>query len=149
MSQSSPAVAARRALSRSAKNRKPVKTPRTRKPEHMSLEEWQVALRREFGREQKFTLKNVGNEPVFSEFQVNNPQSGRSYRVAIRGRALGENYCSCPDFAVNTLGTCKHIEFALAKFEKRRGGKAALTAGFQPPYSEVFLRYGACPPSRN
>ena len=35
--------------------------------------------------------------------------SGRTYRVALRGPALFENYCSCPDFAVNTLGTCKHI----------------------------------------
>jgi hypothetical protein len=33
----------------------------------MSLEEWQVALRREFGREQDFILKNAGDEPVFSE----------------------------------------------------------------------------------
>ena len=38
--------------------------------------------------------------------------SGRAYRVALRGQALFDNYCSCPDFAVNTLGTCKHIEGA-------------------------------------
>ncbi|HLX61164.1 MAG TPA: DEAD/DEAH box helicase [Planctomycetota bacterium] len=127
----------------SAKKLKPAKTPRTRKPEHMSLEEWQVALRREFGREQKFKLKNVGSEPVCSEFHVSNPESGRSYRVAIRGQALGENYCSCPDFAINTLGTCKHIEFTLAKLENKRGGAAALKAGLHASYSEVFLRYGA------
>ena len=126
-----------------AKKLTPTKTPRTRKPEHMSLDEWQVALRREFGREQKYALKNTGEEPVFSEFRVSNPQSGGSYRVAIRGRALGENFCSCPDFAVNTLGTCKHIEFTLAKLERMRGGRTALNAGFQPLYSEVFLRYGA------
>src|SRR5574340_475408 len=69
------------------------KLSRLRKPEDMSLEEWQVALRREFGREQKFRLKNFGSEPLFSEFEVTNPQSGGTYRVAIRGSALGENYC--------------------------------------------------------
>lgn len=116
---------------------------RARKPEEMSLEAWQVALRRQFGREQKFRIENLGDEPVFSEFRVTNPQSGRSYRVAIRGMGLGENFCSCPDFTVNTLGTCKHVEFLLAWLARRRGGKAALAAGFRPRYSEVYLRYGA------
>ncbi len=109
----------------------------------MSLEDWQTRLRREFGREQKFKLQNIGSEAVFSEFQVTNPKSGSTYRVAIRGEQPGENFCACPDFATNTLGTCKHIEFTLAKLEKRSGGRAALRAGFQPAYSEVVLQYGA------
>jgi superfamily II DNA or RNA helicase len=122
---------------------KPKRIPHLRKPEEMSLEEWQVALRRQFAREQKFRVKNLGAEPVFSEFHVTNPQSGKTYRVAIRGERLGDNYCSCPDFATNTLGTCKHVEFTLAKVRRQRGAKAALANGFQPPYSEVYLRYGA------
>ncbi len=116
---------------------------RTRRPEGMSLEAWQIALRRDFGRAQRFRLQNIGAEPVFSEFIVSNPQTGGSYRVAIRGRNPGDNYCACPDFAVNTLGTCKHIEFTLAVLERRRGGRAALKAGFHPDYSEIYLRYGA------
>jgi SWIM zinc finger len=39
--------------------------------------------------------------------------SGKEYRVAMRGPSLFENFCSCADFAVNTLGTCKHIEALL------------------------------------
>jgi SNF2 family DNA or RNA helicase len=109
----------------------------------MSLEDWQIELRRQFGREQKFKLKNTGAEPLFSEYEVANPQSGRSYRVAIRGSALGENYCSCPDYAVNTLGTCKHIEFTLERLGRKAGAKAALALGYQPAYSEVYLQYGA------
>jgi superfamily II DNA or RNA helicase len=109
----------------------------------MSLEAWQTELRRQFGREQDFRLKNIGGEPIFSEFEVTNPQTKRTYRVAIRGAALGENFCSCPDFTVNTLGTCKHIEFTLAKLGRKRGGKAALALGFRPAYSEVYLHYGA------
>ncbi|MBM4082445.1 MAG: DEAD/DEAH box helicase, partial [Planctomycetes bacterium] len=54
----------------------------------------------------------------------------------------GDNYCSCPDFAVNTLGTCKHVEFTLAKLQRQRGGRAALAQGFRPRFSEVYLRYG-------
>ncbi len=116
---------------------------RLRKPDHMSLEDWQVALRRDFGRAQRFRLKNLGDEPVFSEFEVANPETKRAYRVAIRGAALGENYCSCPDYAVNTLGTCKHIEFVLGRLGRRCGAKTALALGHQPPYSEVYLQYGA------
>ncbi|MGA2501310.1 MAG: DEAD/DEAH box helicase [Tepidisphaeraceae bacterium] len=122
---------------------KKAKTPRTRKPDGMSLEQWQIALRREFGQEQKFRLRNIGGQAVFSEFDVTNPESGRTYRVVIRGGNPGENHCSCPDFSVNTLGTCKHIEFTLAKLQRQPANKAALRAGYQPAFSEVWLRYGA------
>jgi len=126
-----------------SKGRKIGKISRLRKPEDMPLEQWQIALRKQFAQKQNFRLKNIGDEPIFSEFIVTNPETGGEYRVAIRGKRLGDNYCSCPDFAVNTLGTCKHIEFTLAKLERKRGGKKAFAEGFQPTYSEVYLRYGA------
>jgi len=116
---------------------------RVTKPEAMSLEQWQVALRRQFGTEQKFRLKNQGTEPIFSEYLVTNPETQGQYRVAIRGQRLGDNFCTCPDFAVNTLGTCKHIEWTLAQLLRKRGGKKALIEGFCPVYSEIYLRYGA------
>jgi superfamily II DNA or RNA helicase len=125
------------------KKKKAAKLSRLTKPEDMSLEDWQIELRRQFGREQAFAIKNLGDHPVFSEFEVVNPQSHARYRVAIRGTALADNFCSCPDFATNALGTCKHIEFTLAYLKRKRGGKAALRAGFQPLYSEIFLQYGA------
>src|SRR5262249_17467403 len=70
------------------------------------------------------------------------PQSRNSYRVHVRGNSPGDNHCSCPDFATNSLGTCKHIEFTLAVLERKRGA-SRLRAGFQPPYSEIYLQYGA------
>ncbi|HEX2481218.1 MAG TPA: SNF2-related protein, partial [Methylomirabilota bacterium] len=109
----------------------------------MSLEAWQAALRRQFGREQRFTLRNLGPDPLFSEFQIANPQSRTAYRVAIRGSAPGRNFCACPDFATNALGTCKHIEFTLARLERRPGAPSSLARGWTPPFSEVYLRYGA------
>ena len=128
----------------------PPTSPKTRRrqlsrqsrPADMSLEEWQIELRRQFGRQQSFQLKNLGDHPIFSEFQVANPQSKSSYRVLVRGKELGANFCSCGDFATNHLGTCKHIEFALGKLEAKRGGKSALDAGYQPPFSEVLVHYG-------
>ena len=129
-----------------------------RRPIGMAVEEWQRGLRRQFGRVQAFKWKNLGTEPVFSEFAVENPHRSSRYRVAIRGVGPGENFCSCPDFSTNDLGTCKHIEFILSRLERKRGGRRVLAQGFRPPYSEIYLQYGAerhvrfragldCPPS--
>jgi len=105
---------------------------RLRKPPEMLLEAWQIALRKQFAAELRLQIGNVGREPVFSEFAVTNPRTKRTYRVAIRGQGLGENFCSCPDFAVNTLGTCKHIEGVLARLRRTRGGTGGgVPAGVQ------------------
>ena len=77
--------------------------------------------------------KISASEPFFSEFRVSNPASKSSYRVAIRGLGPGGNFCSCPDYATNEFGTCKHIEFTLApagEEARRQGGvRARLPAG--------------------
>jgi superfamily II DNA or RNA helicase len=126
---------------RPAKSTAEPRLSRQRKPADLPVDDWQRALRMQFGREQGFQIENLGGEPVFSEFAITNPETARSYRVAIRGDRTGENYCSCPDFATNDLGTCKHIEFTLARIRTRRGGKTALAQGFQAPFSELFLDY--------
>lgn len=103
--------------------------------------EWQRALRRQYGRRQPFTLHAVDADGPFGEHEVGNPETGRAYRIRIHAALPGANRCSCADFASNELGTCKHIEFALARLAARRGGKAALARGWQPPYSEVWLHH--------
>ncbi len=42
----------------------------------------------------------------------------KKHRVIIRNLHKRSNYCSCPDFTGNQLGTCKHIEAALHKIRK-------------------------------
>jgi len=42
----------------------------------------------------------------------------RRYRVTIRSLQRRANLCTCPDFANNQLGTCKHIEAVLHKIRK-------------------------------
>jgi hypothetical protein len=60
-------------------------------------------------------LKRPAGAP-YGDYSVKSA-SGRTCRLAMRGPALFENYCSCPDFGVNTLGTCKH------KWERQLLGK--------------------------
>src|ERR1700756_3092061 len=124
-----------------AKPNKEPKLSRTHAPTDLSVVEWQRRLRRQFGREQAFGLENLGSEPFFSEFRVSNPVSKSSYRVAIRGLGPGGNFCSCPDYATSELGTCKHLEFTLARLEKKRGARAAFARGYQPAFSELYLRH--------
>ena len=116
--------------------------PRRYKPQELSVEQWQIALRRQFGRDQDFTWRRLGGRSVFSEYAVTNPETGGAYRVTIRGTRPGDNRCTCPDFTVNTLGTCKHIEFLLSRLETEKKARAALEKGHRPSYSEVYLRYG-------
>ncbi len=42
----------------------------------------------------------------------------RSYKVTMRSLQQRANFCTCPDYAGNQLGTCKHIEAVLHKISK-------------------------------
>jgi superfamily II DNA or RNA helicase len=130
----------RPSLNSATRPNKESKLSRTLAPADLSPVDWQRGLRRQFGREQDFGLENLTGEPFFSEFRVSNPVSKSSYRVAIRGLGPGGNFCSCPDYATSELGTCKHIEFTLARLEKKRGAKTAFARGYQPAFSELYLR---------
>ncbi len=65
------------------------------------------------------------------------------YRVHIRSLTRRANYCTCPDFATNQLGTCKHIEAVLHRLRKRPGFKQA--ASQVPPRGYVFLDWDTEP----
>jgi len=84
-------------------------------------------------------LKRPAGGP-YGDYTVKS-SSGRTYRVAIRGLGLFENYCSCPDFAVNTLGTCKHVEAMLLRLRKRHQ-KTLEAAKFKRTRASISLEYG-------
>jgi hypothetical protein len=46
------------------------KVPYHRKPDGMSMEKWQMALRRQFAESQSFEIKNSGQGVVFYEYYV-------------------------------------------------------------------------------
>ncbi|WP_295884741.1 DEAD/DEAH box helicase [uncultured Thiohalocapsa sp.] len=60
-----------------------------------------------------------------------------SWQVQIRSLTERANHCTCPDFATNQLGTCKHIEAVLHRIGKRKDYKQI---GAQPaPRPYVYL----------
>ena len=113
-----------------------------RKPENMTIEDWQIALRRQFAEKQNFSVRNIGDRPVFSDFKVFNPISNSEYKVAIRSIEFGENFCSCPDFKRNELGTCKHIEFVLKQLRDNPKNDKYWLKSYKRPYSSISLKYG-------
>lgn len=85
--------------------------------------------------------KKRGHRSVLASKTRPPADSIRDYRVALRGWESGESYCSCPDFRTNTLGTCKHILFALARV-RRRFPPSVRGAAYVPDRIVVSLRYG-------
>jgi len=76
-------------------------------------------------------------QPYFGTFRVRST-SGGSYEVEIRSLVRRENSCGCPDWRVNGLGTCKHIEGVLEAL-RRKGKRAFAAAGLAgSPRVEVF-----------
>jgi SNF2 family DNA or RNA helicase len=104
------------------------------------LVEQQIAERRERASSAiAKVLEKPAGEP-YGDYRVKSA-SGKAYRVAMRGPGLFENYCSCPDFAVNTLGTCKHIEALLLRLGKRYG-RALARKKYARSRASISLQYG-------
>jgi hypothetical protein len=92
-------------------------------------------------RQEKMSLEPADPQAVWTDYSVTNLASGKTYRVALRGLRRGESYCSCPDFKVNTLGTCKHIMYVQEEV-RRRFPRQRLQEPYRRPHLSVSLRYG-------
>ena len=90
---------------------------------------------------EKMRLRSRDPSTPWADYTLTSAESGKSYRLALRGWEPGESFCSCPDFRKNTLGTCKHILNALAK-ARRRFSAAKRNQPFRPADFFVHLRYG-------
>lgn len=123
------------------KKNKP-KVPYHKKPEKMSMEAWQRALRKQFAENNPFGIKKLGPHTVFTDYHVYNPLTGNTYKVAIRSKDNTLNFCTCLDFKTNGLGTCKHIEAVLLQLSKKPLLSKRLEKGYTPSYSSLYLKYG-------
>jgi hypothetical protein len=104
------------------------------------LIEQQIAARQERAATARLKILKRPATGPYGDYTVRS-SSGRDYRVAIRGLGLFENYCSCPDFAINTLGTCKHVEAMLLLLRKRHQ-KTLEAAKYKRTRASISLQYG-------
>lgn len=109
------------------------------------LRERALHERRERARTEKYRIKPVDRDEAarspWTDYLVASELSGKTYRIALRGREPGDSYCSCPDFKTNRLGTCKHLIALLHRIEKKFDKKT-----LEKPYVNneaiVYVRYG-------
>ena len=107
------------------------------RPSDLTSKEWQIALRRQAAQKENLLVRQPGDEGQYGVYEVRNPLSHNVYKVVYRGLASKWNFCSCPDFRTNQLGTCKHIEAVKIWRTDHRKGKL----GDLPPYSSLYLTY--------
>ncbi|MDY5772099.1 MAG: DEAD/DEAH box helicase [Bacteroidaceae bacterium] len=107
------------------------------KPQSLSLEEWQVALRQQQAEKEVFAISQVDEEYCPGEYKIGNAITRNEYKVVYRGRNSMWNYCSCMDFKTSQLGTCKHLE-AVKLWVKKKKKKVHRE---QPSYSSVYIDY--------
>ncbi|MEO8206288.1 MAG: DEAD/DEAH box helicase [Chthoniobacterales bacterium] len=123
---------------RSSKRIAPLKAARTSDAD-------EVARRRERARTAKYTIRNLQPAyPVFSNFEVHS-DSGKIYEVEIRDLAWRQVFCTCVDFRINKLGTCKHVEAVIEQLERKE--PAAYENALEGGSSRIDIIAGDAPGS--
>jgi SNF2 family DNA or RNA helicase len=112
-----------------------------RKPDNLTLEEWQYALRKQYAEKHYFKIRNKGTHLVFSDFDVYNPETKLTYKVALRSKDNSANFCECGDFKTNGLGTCKHIEAVFRYIDTVLNKSHLLNNGHIQTYTSIYLDY--------
>lgn len=114
---------------------------------HQAIED-----RKQRARTERMTVKSMDQKRLWSDYLVTNRDSGKTYRVALRGWKPGQSYCSCPDFRKSTLGLCKHTLNVQAKV-KRRFSESVRRRPYRQKDVAIHLNYGKelelrllCPP---
>ncbi len=112
-----------------------------RKPDELTVEEWQYALRKQFAEQHPFVVEKKSLQSVFANYNVYNPASKATYKVALRSKDNSANFCECTDFKTNGLGTCKHIEAVFYFIETKLKKSHLLDVAYQPAYTSIYLDY--------
>lgn len=110
------------------------------KPAVMSLEEWQIKLRKQAAATELFSISCVDDDLCPGEYTVRNPLKRNIYKVVYRGAGSPWNYCSCMDFKTSRLGTCKHIEAVRLWLNGKKGLRVRKEL---PAYTSVYLSYAS------
>jgi hypothetical protein len=93
-------------------------------------------------------VTHVGGDRWFGTWEARSLDASAAvkpaWKVEIRSLAERINHCTCPDFATNRLGTCKHVEAVLHHLKKKGPKKFERLAAEGPSTSFVHLDW-SCP----
>lgn len=68
------------------------------RPEGMTLEAWQIALRQQAALKEQFIIAAMNEKQYPGDYKVSNSVSKSECKVVFRGEGNQWNYCSCMDF---------------------------------------------------
>lgn len=115
--------------SRSSAKKASTKPPKVKIPpstDWRTTDQDEILRRIQRAHEEKHAIANLHSEhPIYSDFSVKSP-SGMVYQVEIRDIKDRSYSCNCPDFRINGLGTCKHVESTLIWLKRRFKGEFRL-----------------------
>ncbi|MCK5648072.1 MAG: DEAD/DEAH box helicase [Gammaproteobacteria bacterium] len=111
----------------------------------LSTDEEEIERRRLRSIEESLSVRRIRNgtlknETIFGDYLVSSADDSRSgfqYTVEYRDKQQRINTCSCPDYQVNGLATCKHIE-RVSRFLLRKKTPQKRTC------TELFLNRDRC-----
>lgn len=105
----------------------------------LTTDQEELEFRRQRGSSEKLSIQFLDHPSYpFITYHVSSP-TGCSYSVEIRSLSDTINSCSCPDFCVNTLNTCKHIEGVLNYLKRSEKKKFTTYLQQGSPYVEIYL----------
>ena len=88
-------------------------------------------------------IEHLSGDNCFSIWQASSIHSSthwqQTYQVHLRSLEQRHNFCTCPDLAVNRLGTCKHIEAVLHHLSKGKDYQELRQSG--NPNSYIYLAW--------
>ncbi len=115
-------------MSAAAPSARPARSRRAADPAEIQLPhatDWRTTDQDEINRrvlrarEEAPAVRNLDPRyAIFSNFEVKS-RSGLTYEVEVRDLAARQFGCTCTDFQVNGLGTCKHVEAVLLHLAAR------------------------------
>ncbi len=109
-----------------------------------TTDEHEILKRQIRAREERPRVRNLTpSHAVFSDFEVRSA-SGLDYQVEIRDVANRQAGCTCTDFRINALGTCKHVEAVLLYCSRmHRAEFKAAKHGISSPRIDVVPDHAA------
>ena len=124
-------------------HKKPKRKPGAAGPALPAHTDWrttdadELAKRKLRAREEKFRITNLDPaHPIFSNFEIKSP-SGMTYRAEVRDVASRQFSCTCTDFRINGLGTCKHIEAILLQLARRHRAEFKAAERIASPRADI------------
>lgn len=100
-----------------------------------------IADREKRAAEERMKVRSTNPDRPWTDYIVTSEQSGRTYRVALRGLGEGQSFCTCPDFRTNRIQVCKHILNVQAKV-KKRFSSAKVNSPYRRKRTSLSLSYG-------